>query len=112
MFEALGFVVDLPPFHTEHFGQHPFDEVVTEDKFAGDLTSGGGEADFARSADAHQAIFFKATQRHRNGRWRDFQQMCESGGDHRFTLGFGFEDGLEVILLGDGDHGGIIPRGS
>ena len=30
--------------------------------------------------------------------------MCEPSGDDRFAFGLSFEDGLEVVLLGDGDH--------
>jgi hypothetical protein len=36
--------------------------------------------------------------------------MRQARGDNRFTLGFGFEDGLEVVLLGDGDHEEVIIR--
>jgi hypothetical protein len=35
----------------------------------------------------------------------------ERGGDNGFAFAFGFEDGLEVILFGDGDHGEIIREG-
>jgi hypothetical protein len=35
--------------------------------------------------------------------------MSERGGDDGFSLAFGFEDRLEVIFFGNGDHwNGII----
>ena len=99
MFEALGLVVNLPPFHAEHFGEHAFDEVMAEGEFAGDGASGRSEADFAAGGDADEAIFFQAAEGHGDGGWRDLKQMREAGGDDGFAFGFGFEDGLEVVLL-------------
>ena len=77
-------------------------------RLAGDLASFGGEANFPASFDADKAIFFEATKGHGHGGRRDFQQLRETRGDDRFAFGLGFEDGLEVVLLGDGDHCGVI----
>jgi hypothetical protein len=104
--EALGFVVDLPPLHAEKFGQHAFDEVVTEGEFAGDFTAGGGEPEMSVTLDADQGIFFEATNGHGDGGRGDFQPVGEAGGDDGFSFAFGFEDGFEVVFLGDGDHWG------
>ena len=67
VFEALGFIVDLPPLHAEEFRQHAFDQVVAEGEFAGDLAAGGGEADVTVGWDANQAVFFQTTHGHGDG---------------------------------------------
>jgi hypothetical protein len=102
--EALGLVVNFPPFHAEDFGQHAFDEVVAEGEFAGDLASGGGEAEVAVGLDADQAVFFQAADRHGDGGSGDFEPVGEAGGDDGFAFALGFEDGFEVVLFRDGDH--------
>ena len=80
--------------------------MVTKSKFAGDLAAFGGEAHLTAGLDTHQAIFLQAAQRHGHGRRRDFQQVREASGDDGFAFGLGFEDGLEIVLFGDGDHWG------
>jgi hypothetical protein len=104
VFEALGFVMNLPPFHAEEFGQHAFDEVMAEGELAGDLASGSREADVAVGLDANQAVFLEAADRHGDGGRGDFQPVGETGGDDGFAFALGFEDGFEVVLFGDGDH--------
>jgi len=112
--EALGFVVNLPPLHAEKLGEHAFDEVMAEGEFAGNFSSGGGEADVAIGLDANQAVFFEAAEGHGNRGSGDIKPVGEAGRDDRFTFALGFEDGFEVVLFGDGDHlrrlydGGLI----
>ncbi len=104
MLEALGFVVDFPPFHAEEFGEHALDKVVAKGKLAGDLASGGGEADVAISLDADEGIFFKTAHGHGNGGSGDFEPVGETSGDNGFAFALGLEDGFEIVFLGDGDH--------
>jgi len=39
-------------------------------------------------------------------------EVGEACGDDGLALAFGLEDGLEIVLFGDGDHWRIIRRGS
>src|SRR3984885_16148168 len=57
--EAFGFVVDLPPFHAEEFGEHAFDEVVAQRELAGDLAAGGGETKVAIGFKAGPGTLFQ-----------------------------------------------------
>ncbi len=78
--------------------------MVAESEFAGDFASGRGEADFAARFHADQAVFLQAAQGHGYRGRRDLQQVGEARGDDRFAFALRFEDRLEVVLLGDGDH--------
>src|SRR6267154_2748735 len=109
--EALGFVVNFPPFHAEEFGQHAFDEVVAEREFAGDLASGGGEAQVSVGLNADQAIFFKTTHRHGDRRSGNLEPVGEAGGDNGFTFALGLEDGFEIVFFRAGDHLGRLYGG-
>jgi len=111
VFEALGFVVDLPPFHAEEFGQHALDEVMAEREPAGDLAAGGGEAEVAVGLNTDEGIFLQAAHGHGNGGSGDFEPVGEAGGDHGFAFALGFEDGFEIVFLGDGDHLGRLYDG-
>jgi hypothetical protein len=102
--EALGFVVNLPPFHAEKFGEHAFDQMVAESQLAGDFAPSGGEADVAVGLNADEGIFFQAAQSHGYGGSGDFEPVGEPGGDYGFAFAFGFEDGFKVVLFGDSDH--------
>jgi hypothetical protein len=102
--EALGFIVDLPPFHAEEFAQHAFNEMVTECEFAGDLAAGGGETDVAIRLDADECVLFKAAYSHGDGGGGDFQPVGEARGDNGFAFTLGFENGFEIVFFGDGDH--------
>ena len=104
MFEALGFIVNLPPFHAEKFGQHTFDKVVAKSKLAGDLTAGGGEAHMAVRGDANQTVLFQTAHGHGNGGRRDFEPVREAGGDDRFSFTLSLEDGFEIIFFRDSNH--------
>ena len=105
VFEALGFVVNLPPFHSKHFGEHALDQMMAERKLAGDLASLSSKADFAAGGvDAHEAIFLEAAQSHGDGGWGDFEEISQAGGNYGFAFTFGFQDRLEIVFLGDGDH--------
>ena len=57
VFEAFGFVVDLPPFHAEQFGEHAFDEMMAQRELAGDLASGGGETKVTIGLNADERVF-------------------------------------------------------
>ncbi len=111
MFEALGLIVNAVPLHAEDLAEHALDEVMALGEFAGDLATGGSEADAAIGVDAHETIFLEAAQGHGDCGRRDFEPVGERGGDDGFAFAFGLENGLEVILFGDGDHVmGIIRR--
>jgi len=102
--EAFGFVVDLPPFHAEEFGEHAFDEVVAQRELARDLAAGGGETKVAIGLNADQGILLQTANRHSDGGSGDLQPVCESCGDDGFPLAFGFEDSFEVVFFGDCNH--------
>ena len=104
MFQALGFVVNLVPFHAKDFAEHAFDQVMALGKLAGDFSAGRGQANVAVGVDAHEAVFFQAAQGHGDGRRRDLKPVGEGRRNDVFAFAFGFQDGLEVILFGDGDH--------
>ena len=38
--QALGLVVNFPPFHAKHFGEHALDQMMAEGELAGDLAAG------------------------------------------------------------------------
>jgi hypothetical protein len=109
--EALGLVVDLPPLHSEKLGQHAFDEMVAEGEFTGDLAAGSGEAHVSVGLNADEAVFFQAADGHSNGGRGDCEPVGEAGGDDGFAFTLGFEDGLEIVLFGDGDHLGRLYDG-
>jgi hypothetical protein len=102
--EALGFIVDLPPFHAEEFAQHAFNEMVAEGELAGDLAAGGGETDVAIALDADECVLFKAAHGHGDGGGGDFQPVSETRRDNGFAFTLGFEDRFEIVFFGDGDH--------
>jgi len=102
--EAFGLVVDFPPLHAEEFREHALDQVMAEGELAGDFAAFGGEADLAAGFDADEAVFFQAAQSHGDRGRRDFQKVGEAGGDDGFAVGFRFEDRLEVVFFGNGDH--------
>jgi len=108
MFQALSLVVHLPPFHAKQFREHALNQVMAQGQLAGDLAPGGGELHAAVGLDAHQGVLFQAAQRHGHRRGRDLQPVCEARGDYFFTFALGFEDGLQVVLFGDGDHLGEL----
>jgi len=45
VFEPFGLVVDLEPLHSEHFGEHALDEVVSKQEPVGNLPAGFGQGD-------------------------------------------------------------------
>ncbi len=108
--EALGFVVNLPPLHSEEFREHTLDQVMAEGELAGDPASGGCEADVPVGEDADEAVLFKAAEGHGDGGSGDLKPIGESGGDNGFAFGLSLEDGFEVVLFGHGDHGGDYTR--
>src|SRR5215831_16117928 len=87
---------------------------MAQSQFARDFSTGSRETYFAAGGNANESVFLEAPQGHRHRGRRDFQQMRQACGDYRFAFGLSFEDGLEVVLLGDGDHlwglydGGLI----
>lgn len=110
MFEALGFVVNLPPFHAEDLVEHALDEVMADHGTARDFTAFGGEL-HATVLYADEAVALEPAERHGDGGRRHGEPVRERGGDDLLAFALGFEHGLEVVLLGDGDHGtGIIAK--
>jgi len=104
VFEALGFVVNFPPLHAKQFGEHALNQVMTQGELAGDFASCGGELDQAIALHADEAVFFQATQGHRDRGRRHFEQVGEACRDDVFAFALRLEDRLQVVFLGDGDH--------
>src|ERR1700728_2011520 len=104
MLQALRLVVNLPPLHAKKFGEHAFDQMMTQCQFAGNLAAGLSQANLAATRDPHQAVFLQAAQGHGDRGRRDLQQVRQARRDYLFALAFRFEDRLEVVLLGDGNH--------
>jgi hypothetical protein len=65
----------------------------------------GREADDTVFLNVNEAGGFEAFEGHGDGGRRDGEPVGEGCGNDVVALRLGFEDGLEVILLGDGDGG-------
>jgi hypothetical protein len=105
MFEALGFLVDLEPLHTEDFDKHPLNEVVAIEDAIGNLATFGGELDVPAGGNVEIAVALEAANSHGNGGWGDMEPAGDGSGDDGLTLRFRLGDGFKVVLLGDGDFG-------
>jgi hypothetical protein len=57
---------------------------------------------------ADQGVFLEAAHGHGDGWGRDFEPVGEAGGDNGFAFALGFENGFEIVFLGDGDHPGRL----
>ena len=104
MFQALGFVVHLVPAHAKDFMKHAFDEVMAGDQLPRDLASFGSQLYTAVLADGDQAVAFQPAQSHsdsRGGYGKPLRQPC---GDDLLAFAFSFENGLEIVFFGNGDH--------
>ena len=99
VFESLGFVMHLVPRHAENLGQHPLNQVVTNDGPFRDLSSLSCQLNVAVALDGNQTVLAQALQRkcHRGPGHR--KPVCESRSDDGFTLSFRFRNCLKVILL-------------
>ena len=104
VFQAFRLVVHLVPFHSENFGEHTLDQVVTNRQFAGNLFPGSGQANASVGIDTHQAVLFQAAHRHGYGRRRNFQPVRQRRRNDGLALALGLENRLKVVLFGNGDH--------
>src|ERR1700685_15682 len=108
MFQTLGFVVDAIPLHSEDLGEHALDEVMAKGELACDLASGRSQPDVAGRLHSHQAVFLQPAQSHSDRRRRDREPVSQRSRDNRLAFTLGLEDGLEVVLLGNGNHLGRL----
>ena len=82
MLEVFGLVVDLVPFHAKNFGEHTFDEVVTQGSMGCGFAALGSEAHDAVGLYLDISVAFEALDRHRHGRGRDRKPMREQRRNH------------------------------
>src|SRR5438132_6575421 len=91
------------PFHAEHFREHAFDQVMAQGELARDFAARRGKTHLA-ALHSHQAVFLKTSERH-GYCWRGNRKpVGQSSRDDRGTFTLGLEDGLKIVLLGDGNH--------
>ena len=109
VFETLGFGVDLMPFHAEDFGEHAFDEVVAEGGAVRGFAALGGEFERAVGRGVDVAVFAETTEGLGYSGRRDSEPLREEGRDDSVALALSLNDGLEVVLFGDGDFCGRHP---
>src|SRR5581483_1407168 len=62
--QALGFVVDFVPLHSEDFGQHALNQVMPQAELAGNPPAGGCKPDLAMTQNPDQSIFLQTAQGH------------------------------------------------
>jgi len=77
--------------------------VMAKGGAIGGFFAAAGEADDAVGFDVHEAVTFEALEGHGDGGGGDGEPMSQCGRDDVVAFGFGFEDGFEVVLFGDGD---------
>ena len=110
MLQPLGLFVNLVPLHAEDFAQHALDQVVANGGMVGVLAPRRGEAHNAVLAHFDVAVALQALERHGDGRRRDLKPVGQHGRNHLTALGFGLQNGLEVVLLRDVDR--VFHRGT
>ena len=104
VFQALGFIVHLVPLHAEKLGEHALDEVVAQGKLVRDLPACSSQSYLTAGQDAHQTVSLQAAQCHGHRRRRNGEPVRQGRRNDGLALAFGFENGLEVVFLGDGNH--------
>ena len=104
MLQTLGLVVHLVPFHAENLGEHALDQVMAKSELARDLAARCSQADVAVSLHANQAVSFQAPQCHGDGRGRNRKPVGQRGGDDALAFAFSFQDRLQIVFFGDGNH--------
>jgi hypothetical protein len=62
MFQTLGLVVNLIPFHTEDLGQHSLDQVMPKDGALGSLLTCRRELNAAVAPNNDQTVFLQPLQ--------------------------------------------------
>src|SRR5437762_14119144 len=76
---------------------------MAQGELARDFAARRGKTHLA-ALHSHQAVFLKTSERH-GYCWRGNQKPVGQGGrDDRGAFTFGLEDGLKIILFGDGNH--------
>jgi len=101
--EAFGFGVNLVPLHAEDLGEHALNEVVAECGAVRGFASLGCELERAVGRRVYVAVFAKAAESLCDRGRRDAEPLGEEGRDDGVAFALGLEDGLEVVLFGDGD---------
>src|SRR6185437_490760 len=92
--------MNFVPVHAEDLTEHALNEVMAQGGAVSGFAAGGREADDAVRVHVDEAITFEALERHGDGGGRDLKPVSEDCGNYLAAFGLGFEDGLEVVLLG------------
>jgi len=101
--EALGFGVNLVPFHAEDFGEHALDEVMAEGGAMRGFAAFRGELERAVGGGVDVAVFAETAKGLGDSRRGDPEPLGEEGRDDGVAFALSLNDGLEVVLFGDGD---------
>src|ERR1700677_341906 len=95
--------MDLMPFHSKYFGEHPFNQVVPQGSSVRSLFALRGQTQTAICLSINKAVLFEPLDSLGDGWRRNLQPVSQESGDDDTPLTVGFEDSLEVVLFGDCD---------
>ena len=107
MLQALGFLVNVNPFHAENLEEHALDQVMAKNGSLGDLASFGGQLN-AALLQGDQSVSSQPLEGRGDRRWRYAKPMGQERGDHRLPFRLSLGNGLEIVLFGNGDHHDVV----
>src|SRR5262249_11813142 len=105
MLQPLRFFMHFIPFHAKDLREHALDEMVAEDGALSDPAAFTRQFNMSVGRHAGQAVFGQAFERSGDSGPGYGQPVGQRGSDYRLALGFGFGSSLEVVFLGNGNHG-------
>src|SRR5438045_6051139 len=76
---------------------------MAQGKLASDFAARRGKTHLA-ALHSYQAVFLKTSERHGYCRRRNRKPVGQGSRDDRGAFTLGLEDGLKIVLLGDGDR--------
>src|SRR5437660_6645339 len=76
---------------------------MAQGKLASDFAARRGKTHLA-ALHSYQAVFLKTSERHGYCRRRNRKPVGQGSRDDRGAFTLGLEDGLKIVLLGDGNH--------
>ena len=102
MLDPLGLLVDLVPGDAEDVGEEALDHAVATDDLLGLGPAVVGERRILSSLAGHVAVALEAADHLVDRRRGELHRAGDVGAGHRQTGLHQPEDGLQVLLLGDG----------